>query len=85
MLFVSLLLLLADDEEGVLDRPSCLAALAALRHTKWFQVCKMLVCVCLVVFSRCTCTPDGTPDGLAVAMEMEPTNRHSMFLFCNLV
>lgn len=31
---------IADEEEGVLDRPSCLAALAALRHTKWFQVCK---------------------------------------------
>jgi len=34
---------LADQEAGVLDRPSCLAALAALRHTKWFQVCKTLV------------------------------------------
>lgn len=36
---------IADEKEGVLDRPSCLAALAALRHTKWFQVCKMLVCL----------------------------------------
>jgi zinc finger RNA-binding protein len=28
----------ADQEAGVLHRPSCLAALAALRHTKWFQM-----------------------------------------------
>ena len=40
---------LADEDEGVLDRPSCLAALAALRHTKWFQVCKMLVVSCACV------------------------------------
>ena len=29
----------AERQAGVLDRPSCLAALAALRRTKWFQVC----------------------------------------------
>lgn len=34
--------LLADEEAGVLHRPSCLAALAALRHTKWFQVCEIV-------------------------------------------
>jgi zinc finger RNA-binding protein len=28
----------ADQEAGVLHRPSCCAALAALRHTKWFQM-----------------------------------------------
>ena len=33
---------LADQTEGVLNRPYCVAALAALRHTKWFKVCKML-------------------------------------------
>ena len=30
---------LAEEEQVVLDRASCAAALAALRHTKWFQVC----------------------------------------------
>ena len=44
VLYISLPLSLADEDEGVLDRSSCLVALAALRHTKWFQVCKMLVC-----------------------------------------
>lgn len=28
----------ATDEEDVLDRQKCQAALAALRHAKWFQV-----------------------------------------------
>lgn len=37
--FALLLLLLADQEAGVLDRACCLNALAALRHAKWFQVC----------------------------------------------
>ena len=31
-------LFVADIKAGVLDKTSCLAALAALRRTKWFQV-----------------------------------------------
>lgn len=27
-----------EEEEGVLDRQKCRAALALLRHAKWFQV-----------------------------------------------
>ncbi|XP_015749983.1 PREDICTED: spermatid perinuclear RNA-binding protein-like [Acropora digitifera] len=27
----------AEDDPEVLDRPKCLAALASLRHAKWFQ------------------------------------------------
>ena len=38
----------AERQAGVLDRPSCLAALAALRRTKWFQVCnrRLLIRTC---------------------------------------
>lgn len=32
----------AEDDPQVLDRPKCLAALASLRHAKWFQV--RLIC-----------------------------------------
>ena len=30
-----------EEEEGVLDRHRCRAALASLRHAKWFQVCHL--------------------------------------------
>ena len=34
----------AEDDPQVLDRPKCLAALASLRHAKWFQV-RLICCM----------------------------------------
>lgn len=34
----------AEDDPEVLDRPKCLAALASLRHAKWFQV-RLICCM----------------------------------------
>lgn len=48
-----------NDSPDVLDRQKCLAALASLRHAKWFQVCilflylslsrKLVSCNCLTL------------------------------------
>lgn len=42
-----------SDPPDVLDRQKCLAALASLRHAKWFQVCELSSVLCLTVSEFC--------------------------------
>ncbi|KAM6986706.1 spermatid perinuclear RNA-binding protein isoform 2-T2 [Aplochiton taeniatus] len=54
-----------EAEAGVLDRPRCLAALAALRHAKWFQArvngLKSCVIVLRILRDRCNRHPVWQP------------------------